>query len=691
MIYTFILGMIGAFTAADVTAQNDDLRATAPEAGPARKIEIGKAESFELDNGLKVIVVENHKVPRISYQLFIDRDQIVEGEKAGYVSMAGDLLSTGTTTKEKSEIDEAVDFVGGSLNTNSRGGFASSLTKHTDVVLGLFAEVILNPSFPMEEFDKLKTQTISGLQANKEDPNAIASNVRSALVYGHDHPYGEMMTEITVENITMEDCKEYYNTYFKPNAAYMVVVGDIKAHEAKKKVQEYFGDWEKGDVPTHEYAFPETAEEIEVDFVNKTGAVQSVINITHAITLTPGDEDVIPSRVMNTILGSGFSGRLFKNLREDKAYTYGAYSSLGSDELVASFNASASVRNEVTDSAITEFLYELNHLRDSAVTPMELELAKNYIAGSFARSLESPQTVASFALSTARYDLPEDYYSTYLKRLEAVDAEAVQAMAQKYIMPNEARIIVVGNEDEVADKLGQFAASGEVNFYDIYGKPVAPPEDAGDVSAEDVINAYLDARGGREALEGVKSLKQVMKASIMGQELEMSVYKMAPGKLSIVQSVGGQTMSKQVYNGETGYMEQMGQRQDLEGEDLENMAGEADVFPELNYLSDGYTAEVGGVEDVNGEKCYKLTVTDPAESKSTEFYSVDSGLKVREIESQEVNGQAMTITNDFSDYKEVNGVLMPHTLKITGAMPMPLEFEVTEVDVNGKFDPAVFN
>lgn len=691
MQYMFVLGLCSVFIAADAQAQDDDFRSMVPEAGPAREIEIGTYESFELDNGLKVIVVENHKVPRISYQLFIDRDQIVEGEKAGYVSMAGDLMSTGTATRTKPEIDEAVDFVGGSVSTSSRGGFASSLTKHTDVVLEIFADVILNPSFPEEEFEKLKTQTISGLQANKEDPNAIASNVTSALVYGHDHPYGEMMTELTVENITLDDCKAYYNSYFKPNEAYMVVVGDIKPAAAKKKIEKYFGEWSRGDVPAHEYSFPEQAEAVEVDFVNKTGAVQSVINVTHAIDLEPGEDDVIPARVLNTILGSGFSGRLFRNLREDKAYTYGAYSSLGSDELVGRFGASASVRNEVTDSAITEFMYELNRIRDSLVTDTELELAKNYIAGAFARNLESPQTVAGFALSTARYNLPEDYYNNYLKKLDAVTKEDVQAMAQKYIMPEKARIIVVGNQDEVAEKLGQFSASGDVNFYDIYAKPVAPAEDAGDVTAEDVVNGYIEALGGREALEGVKSMKQVLSASIMGQNLEMSIYKMDPNKVSIIQSVGGQVMSKQAYNGESGYMEQMGQRQNLEGDDLAKMAEEAQMFTELDYLNGDYSLELGGVEDVDGDKCYKLVVTDGSGDKTTEFYSKDSMLKVREIVVEEVNGQSATLTNDFGDYKEVNGIQIPHSVKISGAMPMPLEFTTSEVEINGKFDPEVFN
>ena len=415
-----------------------------------------------------------------------------------------------------------------------------------------------------------------------------------------------------------------------------------------------------------------------------------MINITQAVDMKPGADDVIPSRVMNTILGSGFSGRLFQNLREDKAYTYGAYSSLGSDELVGRFGASASVRNEVTDSAIVQFMIELNKMRDTDVTDEELTLAKNYIAGSFARSLESPQTVAGFALSTARYDLPEDYYSTYLKKLEAVDVAAVRAMANKYIQPENAHIIVVGNKDEVAEKLGQFAASGEVLFFDIYGKEMAPAEDAGDVTGETVINKYIEAIGGKEAVEGVKSLMQKKSASVMGQDLVMVEHKMAPNKLALTVSMSGQTMMRQVYNGETGYAEQMGQKVDLEGDLLEQAEVESRMFTELSYLSEGYELEVGGVEEVNGEKCYKVVAKSPNGSTGTYYYGVESGLKVRAIETAEMQGQQVTTTQEFSDYKEVSGVKFPHSQKVTGGPMPPMDFKLESIEVNSKFDASVF-
>lgn len=667
-------------------------RAMAPEPGPARKIEIGTYETFTLDNGLRVIVVENHKIPRITYRLYVDRDPSLEGDVAGMTSLMGQMLSRGTTTRTKAQIDESIDFVGGSMSTTDQGGFASSLTRHNETVLAIFSDVILNPSFPEEEFEKLKKQTISGLQTQKDDPNAISGNVSGALLYGKDHPYGEIVTEVTVGNITLDDCKTFYDQYFKPNISYLVVVGDITPQQAKTQAMKYFGSWGKGDVDGMTYKMPQAPETTKVSFVDKAGAVQSVINIAYPVDLKPNSPDVIPSRVMNTILGSGFSGRLFRNLREDKGYTYGAYSSLNNDEVVGSFSASASVRNEVTDSAVAEFLFELEKLRTEEVTDSELELAKNYIAGAFARSLESPQTVANFALNTKLYNLPEDYYATYLERLEKVTKADVMTMAQKYIRPGQAHIIVVGNQDAVSEKLARFdTQDGKVTFYDIYANEKAAVDASKiAVTGDEVIAKYLTALGGVDKLKGVTALSTDAAMEVQGMQMAVSEKKMAPSKYHMSMSMNGMAMMKQVYNGESGYIEQQGQRQALEGEMLEQIGKEARIFPEIQYTGDAYSIEVKGIEEVNGEEAYKVLVTD-SESTTTEYYSTETGFKLRSIATNGSGDQSQTITTDFKDYREVNGIFFPHTMTISGMMPIPLEMKITKVEVNPTIEASLFD
>lgn len=678
-------------TTSATPAPSGDFRAMAPKPGAARPVEIGTSTQFTLANGLKVIVVENHKIPQISYQLTINRDEILEKEKSGLSGIAGSLLATGAAGKTKAEIDEAVDYIGGSLSTGGTGGFASSLTKHTDKILGLFSDVILKPTFPEDEFEKIKTQTLSGLQTEKDDPNAISTNVSSALVYGKDHPYGEITNESTVSNVSLEDCKNYYNTYFKPGSAYLVIVGDITPDAAKAKAEKYFGSWPAGTTPKYTYPFPKTLEKTDVAFVDKPGAVQSVINITYALDLKPGSADVLPVRVMNTILGSGFSGRLFKNLREDKAYTYGAYSSLEPDKLVAEFSANASVRNEVTDSAVTQFLVELEKLKNEPVSQKELDLAKSFIAGGFARSLESPQTVAGFALNTDMYNLPADYYQTYLQRLAAVTVDDVSRVAKKYITPSKARIVVVGNKDEVMSKLVSFDKDdGKIQLYDIYANP--RKDESGvkvDVSAKDIVDQYLAALGGRDKLDAVKSVDLSYSMDMMGMSITSRVVQDA-GKFYMNMSAPGMDIMKQIYDGNQGVIEQMGQRIPLEGDDLASMKEQAALFSERFYTSDGYMTEVKGMEDINGKPCYKLLVTKPSGSKSTEYYDKESHLKVKEVQTSISQGQTSTSTMEYADYKAVDGLMFPHTVTISGQMPTPIVMKVTSIKVNSAVDGALF-
>ncbi|MGM0573608.1 MAG: M16 family metallopeptidase, partial [Bacteroidota bacterium] len=227
-----------------VTAQVE--RSQKPEPGPAPTIQLGDFESFELDNGMKVIVVENDQVPVVSFQLTLDIDPLYEGEAKGYTDLAGSLMREGTANRSKKEIDEAIDFIGGSLSTSSTGMFGSSLTRHQETLLELMSDILLNPSFPEEEMDRLIKQNKSGLATVENNATAMANNVARAVTYGHDHPYGEVTTEESLDNITREQITGYYEDHFKPNVAYMVIVGDMTTEEAQDVMETYFASWEPG-------------------------------------------------------------------------------------------------------------------------------------------------------------------------------------------------------------------------------------------------------------------------------------------------------------------------------------------------------------------------------------------------------------------------------------------------------------
>jgi zinc protease len=683
--FNFILCFL--LMAQSATSQ-EDFRKTAPKPGPAPRIELGKAEQFTLKNGLKVIVVENHKLPRVSFQVFVDVPPFMEGDLTGYSSIAGQLLNKGTTTRTKSQIDEAIDFIGASLSSSSSGVSGSCLTKHKDKLLTIMSDVLLNPVFPQEEFDKIKKQTISGLAANKDDPNVIAANVAMVMRNGKNHPYGEVESEKTIEKITVDKCKEFYTTYFKPNISYLIVTGDITAKEVKQLAPKYFGNWKQGEVAKKNFPTPQRPQTTQVDFVDKSGAVQSVINVTYPVDLKPGAPDAVKASVMNNLLGGYFGSRLMSNLREDKAYTYGARSALSDDPVIGYFNANASVRNEVTDSAVVQFLYELNRLRTSEIPDSELEMVKNVMTGGFARSLERPETVARFALNTARYNLPADYYNTYLERLSKVTKADITEMAKKYITPDNAHILVVGNKDEVAEKLVQFSPEKKVNYFDVYGNPVVQSglEIPAGVTAETVLADYIAALGDANSLASIKNVKISMSTTIQGMTMETTMYHQEPSKLSMVNSMMGNVVQQSVFDGEKGVNIQMGQKAPMEGNDLEDMKVDAHLFPERFYKKLGVKAELKGIEMIDGKKAYKLVAEYPSGNKKTQYFDAETSLKIREIEQK---GET-TITNDLGDYKVVNGVKFPHSLTVTGAAPFPLKMETVGLEVNGTFEASMF-
>jgi YD repeat-containing protein len=684
-IYIFLI--FTAFTF-QLTAQLD--RTKIPEPGPAPEIKIGSGESFELKNGLKVIVVENHKLPRVAFNLVLNFEAIKEGDKAGYASMAGDLLRTGTATKSKVQIDEEVDFIGATLNTSSSGMYAASLTKHTESLLNLMTDILYNPSFPEEELEKLRKQTLSALAAQKENPGAIASNVRSVVLYGKEHPYGELTTEETVENITIQDCKEFYAQYFTPEIAYLAIVGDITLKDAKKLVKKYFGKWENKPIQLPIFGASPAPDKTEVALVDRPNSVQSEIRVAYPINLKTGDADVVKANLMNVILGSGFSARLNQNLREKRAYTYGAGSSISSDMIVGSFNAQTSVRNEVTDSAVYQIMYELQRIIDEKATEEELASAKAYVTGSFARSLERPQTIANFALNVKRYNLPEDYYATYLQRVDAVTLDDIRSMAKKYIKPNNAHIIVVGKGSEIA---GGLAGFGVLKYYDIYGNEYTPAkaELPAGLTAAKILDNYLDAIGGEEKVRGIKDLKMMLKTEAQGNTIEINIKSKAPAMSKMDITMGGMAVMTSVFNGTEASMKQMGQAMPIDEARKKDMAFESAIVSEIAIKDMGLSAELTGIQPVEGKNAYVVEITKPSGNKTTYYYDAASGLKVRtSVVVQSPQGEMIQET-DLLDYKDVEGVKFPFSISMPMGGPMKMTATAETIEVNTGIDDSEFS
>ncbi|HMP30767.1 MAG TPA: insulinase family protein, partial [Saprospiraceae bacterium] len=581
------------------------------------------------------------------------------------------------------------------LSATSSGIFASSLKKHSSKLLDIMSDVLYNPAFPKTEFEKQKNLSLSNLQAGKAEPNFIAGNIRKVVNYTKDHPFGDVTSEKTLNNVTLDHLKDFYNKFFIPNNSYLIIVGDITPEEAKAQSQKYFSQWKKGTLPTSNFVTPAPPSGNRVIIGHKDGAKQSLINISYPIDLKPGDKDILAATAMNSVLGGGiFSGRLMQNLRETKGYTYGAGSSLSSNELIGSFNASANVGTGVTDSAIVEFIKEMRGMKSNPPKIEDLQLVKNSLTGSFGRSLESPQTIANFARNIYKYNLPKDYYDTYLKRVEALTLADIDRAVERFIRPDGANIIVVGNKDEIAEKLLPFDADGEIEYYDAFGnkleiKKEAMPEG---LTAANVIEDYLSTIGGKSQLAKVKTMTSVGEISLGGQTITMTTKVSQPSQGALVMTMSGMTVSEQVINGDRAKVSQMGNAQIInKGEPgFDDFSEIPNLFPQLNYLQADYKLELKGIEDLDGQQCYKIVVTKPNGSTVTEFYNAKTKLLSRSVNSRKMGDNEITQVNSFSDYKVIDGITVPFKTVSEGLMPMPLSIITKEVKINVPVDSSAF-
>ncbi|SKB96001.1 Predicted Zn-dependent peptidase [Sphingobacterium nematocida] len=445
-------------------------RSQKPKPGPAPIITFADPVIYKLPNGITILVVENHKLPKVSASFSIDAGPITEGAKAGVIGLLGGMLNEGTVTKTKAQFDEAVDQIGAEVSVYAGGGQAAALTRYFSDAFLLMADALRNPAFPQASFDKLKSQSLTNLKSSERSATAISGRVVNALSFGLNHPLGEFQTEQSINSIALDDVKASYKKYVTPSRGYLTFVGDIKPEAAKALAIKAFGDW-KGAVLT----FPVLAKvsnpaQTEVNVVDVPSAVQSEITVTNLIDLPMSSPDYHAVLLANQILGGGADAKLFRNLREKHGFTYGAYSKTGSGRLQSRFSATASVRNEKVDSAVVEFLKEINVMRTEEVSADVLQDAKNLYNGSFALGLENPARVAGFASSILINNLPKDFYRTYLQKLNGVTAGDILRVSKKYFSHDNTRIVVVGKSDQFVPGLKK--AGFMVKYYNNYAMPV---------------------------------------------------------------------------------------------------------------------------------------------------------------------------------------------------------------------------
>jgi len=668
-------------------------RSKRPKPGPAPVISLADPVTYHLANGITVLVVENHKLPKVSAAYTIDAGPIKEGTKAGVMDIMGQMLGEGTKTLTKAQFDEAIDQMGADISLGATSGSVSALTRYFDKTFNLMAQALREPAMTQESFDKIKSQILTNLKADEKNAKAISGEVVSALSYGPDHPYGEFSTEASVNRVTLEDVKKAYTKYITPSRGYLTFVGDIKPEQAKALAENALGTW-KGNSLTLPVLSPvANPTKTEIDLVDVPNAVQTEISVTNLVSITLTQADYFPVLIANQVLGGGAESRLFMNLREKHGFTYGCYSSIEAGRFQQLFKAHASVRNDKVDSAVSEILSEINHIRNEKITAEELQNAKALYNGNFALGMEDPARTASFASNILIQGLPKDFYRTYLQKINAVTAEDVQRVTQKYFNYENTRVIVVGKAETVQPGLAKLPFS--LKMYDRFAMPAAAKANVAiNAKASDIINKYIAAIGGTEELKKIASLNIVGTVSVQGMSMNMMEKKMSPN-LDIMEMVMGtnQVIMHQVFDGKTGYQSQMGQKKEMTADEINEKKDEKGIFPQLFYNDGSYKMEVTSTELISGSEAYKVKITGPSGKPSIEYFDIKSGLLVKEETTSKEDGQDVTQSVEYSDYRKIGNISFPYKNVISiqaGGGGQEIAIQLKEVKTNEGVTTADF-
>lgn len=474
---TGILSALALLTFPSIaTAQATFDRSKPPELGPPPRVSLPPIVTRQFPNGLKLLIVEQHELPLADFALVVGSGSTADpAGKPGVANLVSAMLREGTTTRKSLEIADQIAFLGISLFPASSWE-SSTLTLHTptaqlDSALALFADVALHPSFPANEFERIRKQRLTELLQLRDQGPAIANIAFPAIIYGTAHPYGipSIGTEASVKALSTADLQAYYQTSFKPNNATLIVVGDVTPAQIEQKINDLFGNWQRADVPQLHYGEPPKATTTTIYLIDKPGAAQSSFRIG-AVGVPRSTSDYFALTVMNTILGGSFTSRLNQNLREARGYTYGAGSRFDMRRAAGPFLASAEIVTAKSDSALLEFMKELNGIRQT-VPATELSRAKRYLQLQLPGNFETTQEIAAALVPVALYGLPLDYYNNYVQNIEGVTQTDVTRVAQQYINPGSLAVVIVGDRKTIEAGL-KAVNLGPIAIRDIAGQPI---------------------------------------------------------------------------------------------------------------------------------------------------------------------------------------------------------------------------
>ena len=451
----------------------------APISNEVVRVHIPKPVKATLANGVRVLILEDHRFPLVSTELLINGAGPLYDPAAapGTSSLMAQLMRQGTTTRNSKQLSEEIDALGANIGATAAPGSpelsltASGLSDNFDQWFALAADILLHPSFPADELDQLKKRTLVQIRQQRTNPAFLAQERFAKALYGDTHPAAVLApTVASVGAATPDALRSFYQQRVTPQNAILAIAGDVKAAEVTAKLNKWLTEWKKTDLKVSLPAVPAAQGATHLFLVDRPGSVQTNLLLGN-LAIDRRDPDYVPLQVMNDILGGSAAARLFMNLREDKGYTYGAYSRVQAQQYRGTVVANSEVRSDVTQGAVTEFFNEFRRISGETVSAEELQKSKRSMVAVFALQLERPASILNFALTSERYGFADDYWDKYPDQIMAVTAADVERVAKKYLNPDAVQIVAVADASKVKPMLEKW---GSVTLFAADGSPTKP-------------------------------------------------------------------------------------------------------------------------------------------------------------------------------------------------------------------------
>jgi len=659
-----------------------------PEPLKGKEFVFPEYKESKLSNGIKVFIVEDHEQPTFAFRILIPGGSAYDGDKPGLAELTADMLTKGAGKWSSLEIAQKLDGVGATLDISANPDYftiyGSCILKHIPTLLEVLSQVVLNPTFPKDEFEKLKKRVISAIKSEKARPLSVGTALSKKVLYGEKHPYGKRKTEESIEKITLDDVRTFFNKYFKPDYATIVITGDVKEKEIIPVFNKALGNWKKSNLPPLVMAPPQP-EPLGVYFVHRPASVQSsIILATPTVEITNPDYEALD--VAASIMGSGFAGRLFRTLRETYSYTYTPFGYQTSSKFANRFACGAEVRNPVTDSAIDVIKEQLYLLATEPPSEDELNRIKKVKVGNYLMSFENAEFVASSIQNAYFYGKPLSYLKDYPKIINQLTPIDIQKVAKKYMHPDRAYIVVVGNP-EVKGKLEKF---GKIFEYDLDLNPLTGEKaklEPVKFGAEEIISKYLESRGGQAFLQSVETIvsEGTAELQVQGQSLNGKIMTKIKSPLKKYELFDfGLFQSEIWHNGDKSWAKVQSQLEELKFKEVDKNIFDIAIKKDIDLLTKNFKVDVLGKQ--GGKILVKFTT--PRGFESTVYFDEKTFL-IDQIEGTEESPQGpIPVTSSFLKWDRVENFLFPTKIKTTNPMfTVEIDFSIK---INENIDDSVF-